>query len=214
MVVADAIRLLPANSLPDLEVAISQSSDDAGGPNLEYEGNCGDENSDRPEVYLGHCEDGSSTISGFRFQNVVIPDGATVAAARLEFTVDTTEDDAIDVQFHGELAGDAATFSVGDLPSDRISSLTNAAVPWHIANDGGWWVSEAQVSPDLSTVIQEVIDQPDWNSGNAIVIIMQPTSAGDDGPPCFWLGAVWGKSTAIGQAANLVCRAATAASAD
>lgn len=180
IVVADAIRLLPADSPPDLEIPISQSSDDAGGPN-QYGGgigDCGSEHFDWNEIYLGHCINGSSTISGFRFQDVAIPDGAVVTAARLEFTVDTSPDNVIDVQFRGELAEDAVTFSVGNLPSDRISSLTSAVVPWHIANDGGWQVSEAQVSPDLSTVVQEVIAQPDWNSGNAIVIIMQPSSPG------------------------------------
>ncbi|MFQ5420326.1 MAG: hypothetical protein ACE5EY_08180 [Anaerolineae bacterium] len=162
-----------------MEIAISQSSDDAGGPNQYLGGinDCGAESSNWNEIYLGHCKNGSSTVSGFRFQNVIIPDGAVVTAARLEFTVDSTQNNVIDVQFQGELTGNAATFSSSDLPRNR-SPLTNAVVSWHIANDGGWLVSEARTSPDLSAVIQKVIDQPGWNSGNAIAIIMQPSSSG------------------------------------
>ncbi len=177
VVVADAVRLLPIESSPDLEITISQSSDDAGGPNQRWAGNCSAESIDLNEIYLGHCENGSSTISGFRFQNVVIPEGSIVTAARLEFTVDTAADNVIDVQFQGELTGNAATFSSVSLPSDR-DPLTNAVVSWHIASDGGWQVGTAQTSPDLSAVIQEVIAQPAWSNGNAIVIIMQPSGAG------------------------------------
>lgn len=181
VVVADAIRLLPANPPPNLEIPISQSSDDAGGPNPYNAGVCGYEVNKNAltmnEIYFGHCQNGTPTVSGFHFDNVQIPEDTTITAARLEFTVDTTPNNVIDVQFQGELVNDAATFSSSSLPHQR-SPLTNAIVTWHLAEDGGWQVSEAQASPDLSSIIQEIIDQPGWQSGHAITIITQPTGNG------------------------------------
>jgi murein DD-endopeptidase MepM/ murein hydrolase activator NlpD len=177
VVVADAIRLYPSAQPPDLERAISLSSDDAGGPNQRWAGYCAPESNQLNEIYLGHCEDGSTTISGFRFENVTVLEDTSIAEARLEFTVDTSLDNVIDLQFQGELVNDANTFSSFSYPSQR-SPLTNAVVAWHIANDGGWLVGNIQTSPDLSTIIQEIIDQPGWEDGNAIAIIVQPSSAG------------------------------------
>ena len=181
VVVADAIRLLPADPLPNKEIPISQSSDDAGGPNPYNAGVCGYEVNKNAltmnEIYFGHCQNGTPTVSGFHFDNVQIPEDVTITAARLEFTVDTTPNNVIDVQFQGELVNDAATFSSSSLPHQR-SPLTNAIVTWHLAEDGGWQVSEAQASPDLSSIIQEIIDQPGWQSGHAITIITQPTGNG------------------------------------
>jgi len=110
-VVADAIRLQPVNQLPDLEVAITQSVDDAGGPNPIAVGTCSGESYTLNEIYLGHCSDGRPTIGGFRFPGVVIPDDVTVTAARLEFTTDGRYDNVVDVQFQGELADNAASFN-------------------------------------------------------------------------------------------------------
>jgi hypothetical protein len=43
---------------------------------------------DGNEIYFGRCNDGSSIVSGFRFQNVQIPPGAIISEAHLDFTVD------------------------------------------------------------------------------------------------------------------------------
>lgn len=37
---------------------------------------------------------------------------------------------------------------------------------------------DVHTSPDLSSIVQEVIDQPGWHSGNAIVIIVKPIGSG------------------------------------
>jgi hypothetical protein len=102
IVAADAIRLHPAEPPPDLERNISQSSDDAA-PNPLFANDCSDYETDWPEIYLGYCQNGDPIVSGFRFQNITIPDGVSVAEARLEFTVDGPGTAVIDIQFQGEL---------------------------------------------------------------------------------------------------------------
>jgi hypothetical protein len=176
VVVADAIRLHPAEPSPDLEFNVSQSSNDAG-PNPLFINDCSDYETDWPEIYLGYCQNGDPIVSGFRFQNITIPDDVTIAEARLEFTVDGPGTAVIDVQFRGELANDTNTFSDTDKPSDR-APLTNAAVLWHIGSEDEWLVEEIRYSPDLSAIVQEIIDQTGWVDGNSMVIIMQTSGSG------------------------------------
>lgn len=174
-IVADAVRLYPASPAPDLEVFVQQKEGDAGGPNNTNLETCSAASNGFNEIYFGHCDDETPTISGFHFPEVALPDGVTITAARLEFTADASSNTAsdIDVKFQGELADNAAIFDPS-LPSDR-TSLTNEFVPWHIPSDEIWIMPEVIISPDISSVIQEVIDQEGWQSGNAIAIIVQPT---------------------------------------
>ncbi len=109
---------------------------------------------------------------GLRFQNVVVPAGATITAAYVQFTADETDDDAVDVTVSGEAADSAAAFSYASYDvSDRTP--TAATVQWQPA---AWdLVGEAdfaQRTPDLSTVIQEIVDRQGWSNGNSIALIL------------------------------------------
>ena len=42
----------------------------------------------------------------------------------------------------------------------------------------------AQQSPDISLIIQEIVDRPGWTSGNALVLIFEPNS-GDNSRPAW-----------------------------
>ena len=87
---------------------------------------------DHNAVYCVQCDDGTNIISGVHFQNVDIPDGATITQAYLEFTEDDyPASNILDVILQGELVGDSVTFSETDRPSDRFP-LTSG-VNWHIA---------------------------------------------------------------------------------
>jgi hypothetical protein len=114
LLIADAIRLMPAESPPDIEIPVVASTDDAG---LNYLCSYWVAHN---EIYLGHCTNGTNIVSGFRFQNVSVPQGAAISAARIEFTVDGSYTTNIDVQFRGERVADAAAFSDTSRPSDRI----------------------------------------------------------------------------------------------
>ncbi len=183
LLIADAIRLMPANTPPDIEVAVVQSSDDAGPYPVEWPLPSDACSATDPqfgttysEVYFGHCPDGTDMVSGFRFQNVAIPQGATITAAQIEFTVDGLYTNNIEVQFQGELTGDSAAFSDTNRPSDRNPLTT--AVPWYIGSEDEWFVWQTRLSPDLSAVVQEIVNQSDWVSGNALTIIAQPVGTG------------------------------------
>lgn len=152
------------------ESRISQGSDDAeedeeGGPvNLT--------SSDLELVFDG--TSGDQTI-GMRFQNMNIPQGATITNAYIEFTTDNDDinSEATDLTFRGEDADDTVTFAStsGDISS---RSQTTAFVDWPIVPE--WTLfGEKHQTPDLSPIIQEIVNRGLWLSGNAMVIIVTGT---------------------------------------
>ena len=109
---------------------------------------------------------------GIRFPNLAIPQGATITSASIDFTVDEAHSDATDLVLRAQLSGNAPTFTTS---SGNISgrALTSASTAW---SPGPWSsIGAVQTSPDLAAVIQEVVNQGAWNSGNALAIIITGT---------------------------------------
>ena len=127
------------------------------------------------EIYLGKCTNGQGIVSGFRFPQVNIPKGSVIHEAYIEFTVDGPYSDSLDVTLYGEDKGYASSFSSYNRPSNRV--LTEASANWQIPSTVPWVLGEIRNSPDLTDVVQEIIDRSDWNSGNALAIIVKDTSA-------------------------------------
>ncbi len=119
--------------------------------------------------------DGSDQTVGMRFLNITVPPGATVTQAYVQFKVDEAMSGATSLTIAGQAADNAGTFLSG---ANNISSrsLTSTAVPWAPA---AWnTVGQAgadQRTPDLSAVIQEIVQRPGWASGNALVLIVTGT---------------------------------------
>jgi len=110
---------------------------------------------------------------GMRFQNINIPQGTNITSAYIEFETDERDSEETHLTFSAEDTDNAQTFtSSKNNISNRIK--TSAKVAWsHVPS----WVtrSEKHQTPDLSPVIQEVIDRGEWLSGNSIVIIVNGT---------------------------------------
>ncbi len=73
---------------------------------------------------------------------------------------------------HAELAADAERFA--DVKHNITSRRKTAASvgwspePWTVGNER----SEKQRTPDLASLVQEVVNQPGWQEGNALVLII------------------------------------------
>jgi hypothetical protein len=101
-------------------------------------------------------------IIGTRFRQVEIPNGAEIASAHLQLYAGVTEKSTATIQ--AQATGDAVGFALG-----QNSPRTQASVAWNWQGDEpeNMWYS----SPDLRQIIQEVVNRPDWSSGNALVLI-------------------------------------------
>ncbi|RMG92794.1 MAG: hypothetical protein D6706_16185 [Chloroflexi bacterium] len=72
------------------------------------------------------------------------------------------------VTFYGEASGNAPPFSSSNRPDNR--ALTIASADWSVTDT--WILGDIRNSPDLTTLIQEIVNRSDWNNGNALAIIM------------------------------------------
>jgi VCBS repeat-containing protein len=146
---------------------VSSSSDDA-----EERISSGSVNLSSTDLELGADNDSNQWI-GMRFNQINIPQGATILGAYIEFEVDETGSDPTSVTIHGQAVDDAPSFSTVSFDiSNRARTL--AQVAW---NDIPPW-TERNVkwqTPDLSTILQEIVDRPFWVSGNSIAILLKGT---------------------------------------
>lgn len=113
---------------------------------------------------------------GWRFQNVTIPQGATITNATLELRIYQSGTSSFGTNL---VAQDADTTSAFSSSSYNISNRTptSASVNWSV---GSTSFTDGQIitSPDISSVIKEVVDRGGWSSGNSLVIVGQPSSGG------------------------------------
>ena len=110
----------------------------------------------------------------FRFQNVVVPQGATIDSAYIKLNWEGGED----VNFL-IAAVDVDDF---DVPTDNTYAAhgteTTATITWSIPLEGSQDSGKYyKTSPDIKTIIQEIVDRAGWSSGNAIGIIIREPEA-------------------------------------
>ncbi len=116
---------------------------------------------------------------GLRFQNVSIPANATITNAYIQFTVDRADTGGlVSLTVKGEKALSPAAFSSAKY---NISGRTRTAagatwVPpgWTVANAAG----ADQRTPNLSSILQEIMRQPGWASGNPVAFLIQDNGSG------------------------------------
>ena len=113
---------------------------------------------------------------GLRFTGMNIPIGATITSAHLVFRAvaadpGATNSEATNLTLKGQLIGDASTFTTtsGDISSRALTSASTAWTPTT-------WTSGLDYnSPDISSVVQEIVNQGTWASGNDLAIIITGT---------------------------------------
>ena len=163
-----------ATSQTTVEVQIVFSEDDAEEIRIPVEGVRGEVDLTSSDLELVFDHDPSWV--GLRFREVNIPKGATITEAYVQFTVDAlvpgTTDAAIKLEVWGALEANAAEitadpFSVSNRP------FTDSMVPWEpgpsvAEGDAG----ENEATPDISGIIQEIIDLDGWASGNNMMLIV------------------------------------------
>ncbi len=131
------------------------------------------------QLFDGKNELGLTRHFGFRFDGFAIPDGATIVSASLQFTIESSSPSGSPSnRIVGEAADDAPTF-VEATNNITNRTTTSASVIWDYPAWPGLGSGPAQQSPDLSLIIQEIVDRLGWTSGNALVLIFEPNS-GDD----------------------------------
>jgi len=150
-----------------IERRVSTGADDA----EEYaNGNMYIDSSDLELVYSG----GNQTV-GIRFVNIPIPQNAIISNAYLQFQVDETTSVDTSLTIQAEDIDNAPGFTTD---TENISSRIKTSAqtqwsppPWTTKGEAGL----DQRTPNLSALIQEVVNRPGWSSGNSLVLIITGT---------------------------------------
>lgn len=116
------------------------------------------------------------THGGFRFTGLSIPQGATIQAARFKYFAYDTDASTDNINIYAEDADNSVAFveTNSDDNSVKNKTQTSASVAWTLPNqtDGSYYVS-----PEIKTVIQEVVNRAGYNSDSAISILIRNNGA-------------------------------------
>lgn len=130
-----------------------------------------------PRIVINY-DDVSSQIEarkgGLRFQDVGIPQGATITEAYLSFTPASSNGDAVRFEVKAEKVADAAIFTGTTNLNTRLT--TTAMTTWDAP---AWSTSSPPVEvqgPDVRALVQEVVSLPTWCGNNSMAFYLNPTS--------------------------------------
>jgi hypothetical protein len=107
--------------------------------------------------------------AGLRFTGINIPKNAVITNAYLTFVDKYGRQTGVcNTRIAGEAVDNPATFSTKENFISRKSNQTSAVVDW----DGTWTDAPESVhnSPNISSVVQELVNRSGWNSGNSMVL--------------------------------------------
>lgn len=112
------------------------------------------------------------STGGWRFANVTVPNGATIKLAYLVLWTSWAGVWPHSFTLWGELSASAATFAPADLPSARAKGAVSTTQAPGIYN-----IPQAY---NVTTQIQEIVDQAGWASGNALALLAEAENMGGD----------------------------------
>jgi hypothetical protein len=114
-------------------------------------------------------------MAGMRFSGVTVPENATITKAYVQFQADEVSTGTVSLTITGELASDAAGFTT--TASSISSRPQTAGVTWSPADWSTLGARTAtQQTSDLSSVVNAIVSQSGWASGNHLVLIVKPGS--------------------------------------
>jgi len=150
-----------------IQVRVSTDSDDA---EQRSNNSVSTTSSDLEMMHDGRFNIPVQDAVGIRFQNITIPQGATINSAFIEFTADESHNRDTRLRIFGQNSDDTATFSSAN---NNITNRprTSNSVFWQLA---GWGTGNTYQTPDITSIIQEVVDRGGWSSGNSMAVLIYP----------------------------------------
>jgi hypothetical protein len=126
-------------------------------------------------VWLGTGSSTAASFTGLRFVNVSIPVGATIISAKLEGTAATTYllGQSMAFQYAMEASANSTAFSSTSRPSQRALLAPKVN---HSSNTI-WFAGGSHRFDEIAPLLQAVVAQPGWASGNAMSLILKGTGS-------------------------------------
>ncbi|GEM_PF-5249847 len=123
------------------------------------------------DLELSH-DGATNQIIGMRFNGISIPQGATITSAYLEFETDELDSGTTNLNISAENTDNATTFTTA---TNNISSRSKtSAISW--SSVSAWNTADQKhQSPDIASIIQQVVNRSGWTSGNSMALFIDGT---------------------------------------
>jgi hypothetical protein len=159
-------------------VTLDLSTDDVEQENDEVDSYYDD---DLDAGWEGAPEDQNLLTLGLRFVEIMIDQGATIDSAFIVLHAHEgkSAEDVAELTIVGEATDNAVTFDEDNFNENYLLTdrpQTNAKVEWTVNED--WTIWQPYKSANIGAVIQEIINRPGWEPGNAIALILLPEDQG------------------------------------
>ena len=173
------IEFIPAlNFTAQIAAADDDQEEWIAGPNQTKVVGTLDAGSSDLELGTEAANNGDPQVVGLRFTNLAIPKGALIKSAKIQFQVDNTNKntDPCNVWIKTQAAANPLTFdpntpfNISARPTSTDS--VNWAIPagsWNAIGQNG----ADQLTSDLSTLVQALVNRSDWASGNAMAFFIR-----------------------------------------
>ena len=113
----------------------------------------------------------SNAYIGVRFRNIALPQGATITNAYMEFMAyQNRTGGGASFTIQGVNQADPSSFSSYPRYLLRDKPKTAAAVTW--SGIPSWYKNSSYQSPDVSSIVQEIVNRADWEPGNDMMMVM------------------------------------------
>ena len=135
-----------------------------------------------PDSQLWDMDLGEALV-GLRFQDVNVPQGATIASARIVFVARDSDSIATDLTIDAELSDNAAPFDTSDPDNVKNRTYTNSPIAWNAVP--AWTSGQTgadYTTPELKTIVQDIVNRGGWSRGNAMVFKIDGTGERDAYP--------------------------------
>ncbi|MBM4027111.1 MAG: hypothetical protein FJ280_17155 [Planctomycetes bacterium] len=153
-----------------------------GGDDVEEHINDGSMDITSSDLEFPYEDDGTPSATdpqlvGLRFNPIPLPKGTTVTKSYLEFEMDETKGNSrpVNVIIEGQLIANAPAFTSTARDLTNRTPRTTAQVKWTVPL--GLAVDAKFQSPDISSIINEILRLDGWAAGNALVLIIRDDPA-------------------------------------
>lgn len=127
----------------------------------------------------GECGSTNQTNVGLMFNlGSSLPKGVTITNATLKFTASDSDSQAVSVNIEGIDADNYSNFTTSSSPQLQPAPRTSANTTWAISTWTANASGSAQTSPNIASVVQEIINRPGWSEGNNIGLVLEHAAGG------------------------------------
>ena len=175
-----------------LNLQVSSDNDDA----YEWEGDSTvygiSTNTDTDDYMSSDATGGDQDWAGFRFQNVTVPQGATINSATLTFTAkNSVNETSFRGRVYGDDVDDAPAWGASDSPKDVTT--TTASTNW----DPAAWVVDTEYGVTVTSIIQEIVNRGGWASGQDLRLVVHPDADSGGWVSCYDYNGSSAKATKL-----------------